>query len=48
MYYTRCCGRYQFDDNEDVEVIIETNAVVDNCNYAECDIEMGDENCIER
>lgn len=37
----RLCGRYDIDENQDVEVIVETVAVVDNSNYAECDLEGG-------
>jgi hypothetical protein len=37
----RLCGRYDVDENQDVEVIVETVAVVDNSNYAECDLEGG-------
>jgi hypothetical protein len=39
----RCCGRYQYDGDQDVEIIIETNAVMDDYNYAECDLESGEE-----
>ena len=35
------CGRSQFVDDQDVEVIIETEAVMDDTHYAECDIETG-------
>ena len=35
------CGRSQFIDDQDVEVIIETEAVMDDTHYAECDIETG-------
>jgi hypothetical protein len=37
----RLCGRYDDNENQDVEVIVETVAVVDNSNYAECDLEGG-------
>lgn len=35
------CGRSQFIDDQNVEVIIETEAVMDDTHYAECDIETG-------
>jgi hypothetical protein len=40
--------RCQYDAGDDGEIIIETNAVVDNYDYAECDLESGEENLIER
>lgn len=35
------CGRLSEEETRDVEIIVETEAVVDDMNYAECDLESG-------